>query len=80
MNATELGGGHVDPGAFATFTSALIDVAAEVEATEHRLKQEILAAARAGDCDHVIEIVEKWLVEPPVEVLSKALPSSRGAR
>jgi hypothetical protein len=59
---------------------ALLDTAAEVEAAEHQIKQEILTAARAGDCALIVEIVEKWLTEPPVEVLSNALPSSRGAR
>jgi hypothetical protein len=69
-----------DPRNAAALTSALLDIAAEVEAAELQIKQQVLAAARAGDCDRIVEIVEKWLVEPPVEVLSEALPSSRGAR
>ncbi len=51
----------------------LLDIAAEVEADETRLKRHILDAARAGACDRVIEIVEKWLTSPPAEVLSHAL-------
>lgn len=51
----------------------LIEVAAEVEAAEAAIKQEILAAARAGDCARVINIVEQWLTTPPAELLSHAL-------
>lgn len=58
----------------------LLDIAAEVESVEARLKQLILDAARAGDCDRVIEIVEKWLDRPPAEVLSHALLDAGGSR
>ncbi len=51
----------------------LLDLASEVEAEETRIKQEILDAARAGDCGAVITIVEQWLTSPPAEVLSHAL-------
>jgi hypothetical protein len=61
-------------------SSALVDIAAEVEAAEHQIKQEILTAARAGDIARIVELVEGWLARPPVEVLSKALPSSGSRR
>ncbi len=51
----------------------LLDIATEVEADEARIKQEILDAARAGDCGTVITIVEQWLTTPPAELLSHAL-------
>lgn len=51
----------------------LLDIAAEVEAAEVQIKQQILDAARAGACDRVISLVEQWLTEPPAEVLSNAL-------
>ncbi|MCC7390630.1 MAG: hypothetical protein IT431_17925 [Phycisphaerales bacterium] len=51
----------------------LLDLAAEVEAAETRLKRHILDAARAGDTGTVIAIVEQWLTSPPAEVLSHAL-------
>lgn len=51
----------------------LLDIAAEVEAVEIRLKQQVLEAARAGDLAKVISITEKWLIEPPAEVLAHAL-------
>jgi hypothetical protein len=51
----------------------LLDLASEVEANEARLKRHILDAARAGDCDTVINIVEQWLTSPPAEVLADAL-------
>jgi hypothetical protein len=62
------------------FERALLAVASEVEADETRLKQKILDAARAGDCDTVITIVEQWLAGPPAEVRSHALLHARGSR
>jgi hypothetical protein len=64
----------------APFARALLEVAAEVEAAELQIKQEVLGAARAGDCARIVEIVEALLTEPPVEVLSKTLPSSGSRR
>ena len=55
------------------FDQVLLDIAAEVEAIETRLKEQIIEAARAGDCDTVIAITEKWLTKPPAEVLAQAL-------
>ena len=55
------------------FPKTLLDIAAEVEADETRLKRHILDAARAGDCGSVITIIEQWLTSPPAEVLSHAL-------
>ncbi len=54
---------------FAPFASAVFRVAAEVEAAEAEIKSAILAAARAGDCAAVIDIVERWQSGPAVEVL-----------
>jgi len=51
----------------------LLDIAAEVEAVERRLKEQIIEAARAGDCDRVVAIAEQWLTKPPADVLAHAL-------
>ena len=51
----------------------LLNIAAEVDADETRIKQEVLKAARAKDHDRVINIVEEWLAKPPAEVLSSNL-------
>ncbi|MCC7389649.1 MAG: hypothetical protein IT431_12870 [Phycisphaerales bacterium] len=59
---------------------ALLDIAAEVEADETRLKRHILDAARAGDTGTVIAIVEQWLTTPPAVVLSHALNPARDLR
>src|SRR5687768_5569006 len=55
------------------FARVALDIAAEVEAAETALKQQILDAARAGDCAQVISIIERWMVEPPTAVVSHAL-------
>lgn len=57
----------------ARLPQVLLDIAAEVEAVEARLKEQIIAAARAGDCALVIDIVQRWQTEPPAEVLAHAL-------
>lgn len=64
----------------AAFERALLDIAAEVEADETRIKREVLEAARANDCDRVITIVERWLTEPPAEVLAANLIDAGGSR
>lgn len=64
----------------AAFERALLDVAAAVEADETQIKQQILDAARAGDCGTVIDIVQKWLTEPPAEVLAGRLIDAAEAR
>ncbi len=51
------------------FTKSLLEAAAEVEAAELNIKQEILRAAESGDCVRVIDIVTRWLDTPPTEVL-----------
>lgn len=51
----------------------LLDVAHEVEADELRLKHAIRDAARAGDCNTVLALIEGWLTSPPAEVLAHAL-------
>lgn len=57
----------------ARLPQVLLDIASEVEAVETRLKEQIIAAARAGDCDRVVALAEQWLTKPPAEVLSHAL-------
>ena len=52
------------------FARTLLTAAAEVEAAEARIKDEILAAARTGDCDRVIDVVTRWKTCPPCEVLA----------
>ncbi len=58
-----------DSGAYAR---AVLDIAAEVEAAETRIKAEILKAAAAGDCPRVTDIVTRWMNGPATEVLGDA--------
>jgi hypothetical protein len=59
----------------AAFARAALELAAQVEADERRIKQAILDAARAGDMALVIGIVERWQNRPAAEVLTGlALP------
>jgi hypothetical protein len=51
------------------FSKTVLDIAAEVEAAEISIKREILAAAGAGDCARIRDIVQRWLDTPPTEVL-----------
>jgi len=55
----------------------LLAIAAEVEADETQIKQQILKAARAGDYGTVIEIVQRWRGTPSVSVASRVLPCPR---
>ena len=55
-----------------TFAKSVFDVAAEVEAAETNIKHAILAAAQAGDCARIRDIVQRWLSTPPTEVLRAA--------
>jgi hypothetical protein len=52
------------------YTKTVLDIAAEVEAAEMNIKNEILAAADAGDCARITDIVTRWLGTPPAEVLN----------
>lgn len=60
-------------GPHAPLARAVLAAAEEVEAAETRLKREILARARAGDCGGVITLVEQWLYTPPSEVVATHL-------
>lgn len=51
---------------------AILDMAAEVEAAEIRIKQAVLEAARAGDAPRIVEIVTRWMSMPAAEVLAKS--------
>lgn len=61
-----------------TFARTVLDIAAEVESAETRLKEAILAAAREGDCARVIDIVSRWMTVPATEVLPEGEPSGAG--
>lgn len=52
------------------YARTVLDVAAEVEAAETNIKHAILAAAQAGDCARVAEIVTRWLDTPPTQLLA----------
>lgn len=54
---------------------AVLDIAAEVEAAEARIKQAILDAARAGDCAMVSAIMLRWVSLPAAEVLPLPAPT-----
>ncbi len=55
---------------FPAYARALLNTAAEVEAAEMNIKQEVLTAARAGDVARVEWIVARWMVKPSMEVLA----------
>lgn len=50
--------------------SGILEVAAQVEAAEARIKQEIAAAAERGDCGRVVELLRRWMSVPATEVLA----------
>ena len=50
------------------YARTLLAEATRVEAAEVVIKNEVLAAARTGDCARVIDIVSRWLKEPPVSL------------
>lgn len=60
----------VNGSADAAYARALLDIAAEVEAAEARIKAELLRAAAAGDCQRVADIVLRWMKSPATEVLA----------
>jgi hypothetical protein len=51
----------------------VLEIAAEVERDERRIKHEILEAAGRGDLAAVIRIVRRWLEVPVREVLALAV-------
>lgn len=52
------------------FARSVLNVAAEVDAAETRIKQAILDAANEGDAPRVVEIVTRWQQVPATEVLA----------
>lgn len=54
----------------AVFARAVLNAAAEVEAAETQIKDAVIAAAQAGDCDRVIDIVTRWQNMAACEVLA----------
>lgn len=46
----------------------LVQIASELEEAELRIKEEIIEAARAGENDRIVDLVERWLREPPADV------------
>lgn len=51
------------------FASALLAEAAQIECAEQAIKSAIVAAAQAGDCGRVAEIMQRWQSVPSIEVL-----------
>ena len=58
------------PDAAPVFARTVFDIAAQVEAAETQIKQALIDAARAGDCDRVIDLVTRWQTCPSCEVLA----------
>lgn len=58
------------------FARTLVAEATRVEAAELVIKNEVLAAARKGDCDRVMDIVSRWLSEPPVALAATLIDAS----
>jgi hypothetical protein len=56
-------------GAPAGVARAILDAAVEAEAAEARIKDAVLAAARAGDQARVIDLVTRWQHMPAPAVL-----------
>lgn len=54
-----------------SFARTLLDLAAEAEGAERRLKEAVLAAAKAGDSARVAHIMESWLSRPAVDILAE---------
>jgi hypothetical protein len=53
----------------AIFTRSLLNIAAEMDAAENALRQEILRAANSGDCARVTAVITAWLSTAPVDVV-----------
>ncbi len=58
------------------FARTLVAEATRVEAAELVIKNEVLAAARKGDCARVMDIVSRWLSEPPVALAATLIDAS----
>jgi hypothetical protein len=58
------------------FARTILDEATRVEAAEVVIKNEVLAAARKGDCARVVDIVSRWLTEPPVDVAAALIDAT----
>ena len=56
------------PATSSIFARSVLDIAAEIEQAEGKIKQAILNAASAGDVQTVIDIISKWIKEPVVDV------------
>ena len=61
--------GPPDPSA--ALARQLLAMAAELDAAEERIKRAIIAAAEAGDCRRVIDLVTRWLTLPTLDVLAE---------
>lgn len=49
------------------FARVLLSAAAEVEAAERQIREDIADAAIKGDCARVLEVFERWTKLPTVE-------------
>lgn len=60
---------RTETGSESMFARTVLDMAAEVESAEMRIKFDVLKAAEAGDMNKIIDIVTRWVTEPATEVL-----------
>ena len=58
----------------------ILTVAAETNAAEARLIDQIIEAAEAGNCQRVLSLARAWRDKPPVEVVESALQHASGSR
>lgn len=52
----------------------VLDVADQIAADEMRLKQKMLACAKARECERLVEALETWLHSPAGEALKRLDP------
>jgi hypothetical protein len=64
-SADSAGSDHIPP----AFARTVLTIANDTERAERELRQEIITAARAGDCNRVIDIVLGWDNMPPLDAL-----------
>lgn len=48
----------------------ILDMAVQLDADERRVKQKLIACAKAHEFDMLVQALERWLEHPPGEVLA----------
>jgi len=51
------------------FARVVLSTAAEIEAAERQIREEIAEAAIKGDCPKVLDIFDRWRKLPTIEVV-----------